>query len=892
MAGEHGNLSDLEARLLALVEARDPRRVVLVLGSGISNSVVPSVSAMVEIFAEQLDKAGKQRIESIREADSATPTLVYQNAAATLQHRLGAAAVARAVRRGVLEACGSVAASDRWSTANSVTECRELEASGNWSVPDAHRNIARFVQSLPVGQRGPIITTNFDPLMGIALREGGIDVEVLPMAHDQAVPLERYHNSTRIPILHVHGFWTEQATLHGLSQLTRPRPALEGLLRDSLRDSIFVILGYSGWPDAFMKQLEARIDEADLLGGEVLWACFDESIVIGSPVASLVGVPGVSIYCSIDANALQVAQSSVRPDSPSSASLSAPRGFDIVEVNLDYSRRLAEKFADGFEPTWADAAAWPILSGSDRLWETAERVVVQGDARRVVVAAGPVGEGKTMALRQTALRLQTHFPDWTVIWRRPGAPALTEDWFEAVRQSGQQVAVFIDEADLVEMELVSTQPLWHANHDVVIVLGMHDRAWGGLRAKFNSEAHEVPFGGVEPGDARKISDRWEAFELVDGSNDPEVVANSILESAEAGRLGSTLFGALLEVRVGNKLESRVSDLVDKLNTVRVTGASDVTLGDVFVAICLMQVYGSGASRNLVAAVASVSGIFADGKILIGLGKEAAVSFAGNKVYARHPAIAQLVVDQARASGQLLGVAKQVGRAGGWLRDGSGADANDYREAYVLSRSLSDKAEAIAAADGTLEGASRLLEARVTRIAVLRKHDRVQARIYADAVAQHLNQFNDLRHAVRGFLNEMSIVYRDQSEPTLGAGFAALALADDVGFSMSERIAGYALFSLYRSALDLKRQESTQLHGAAEAAYLLAGRLPHGVDLLRKQFAGQRTELESLPESARDAIKQLAKASAPAAEKAAKVLSNIGVPGRVTFNDLARMVGSG
>ena len=179
-------------------------------------------------------------------------------------------------------------------------------------------------------------------------------------------------------------------------------------------------------------------------------------------------------------------------------------------------------------------------------------------------------------------------------------------------------------------------------------------------------------------------------------------------TSSAGRVASgsrsTLFGAVLEVRFGPQLASRLSGLLDKLNSITIREGVDVSLGDVYGAVCYMQYVldndaklERGATRSLLAAMVGLEGVFADGKILQLLGREAAITYAGDRVYSRHPVIARSIVGLMGASGQTLRVAHLIGLAGGRLRMAGGVEDAVFRSAYMFGTEVKSEAvEAVAA----------------------------------------------------------------------------------------------------------------------------------------------------------------------------------------------------
>jgi hypothetical protein len=275
---------------------------------------------------------------------------------------------------------------------------------------------------------------------------------------------------------------------------------------------------------------------------------------------------------------------------------------------------------------------------------------------------------------------------------------------------------------------------------------------------------------------------------------------------------STLFGAILDTRFGDGLKDRVGDLVAKLSAIKVQPDSAVSVGDIFGGICVLQhstdprgTLGHGASRSLIAAMVDRDGVYADGKILDALGREAAIMFAGNHIYSRHPAIAKAVVHHLREQGRMTEICKRVARAGARLFSIGNVPSDDYRHAYLLTQKLEAKEESLAAGVGAVEGATELLEPRVTLLSQYRKHDPVHAEKVAVAYGARLTGYRDHGTAVRAFLNEYAQVVGKNHQPQLALGLAALSLHDGVGFRLDEKRAGYSLLTVLKFALQLRQQ---------------------------------------------------------------------------------------
>jgi hypothetical protein len=855
---DYGDLADLRARLEFFAESA-AGRLVPIVGSGLSSSVLPNVNGLTDRFRDVLGVSGRRRFDEVIGPISGTP-LAYQNAAALLKRQAGDAAVARVVRGAVLEACESVTADSR-ELAKDVEACAGLEKSASWKIPVGYKGLARFYASLDGDKRGPIITTNFDPLLEIALREAGVPAVSVPIPLDSAPTVEQLRQQDAVPVLHIHGFWTS-STLNTITQLTKPRPALAGMLRHVIQGSVLLVLGYSGWEDAFMRSLAERIAEADLLGAEVLWAAYGvrpEDSLVNATLERLDGVPGFTLYLAIDGHAL-FTDSLERTEGDISLTES-PFGYTRLPVRAT-PRYVPLLFVEGGQPSWDDALPeqWPMLRATHSLFEGLATRLGRGGGGGVV-AIGPIGEGKSLAIRQVATRVGREMKEWTVLWRDQGAPPITEHWLEEIRSKYGKVLVCIDEADLVGHELVACASTWRdEGSGVAFLLASHDRLWWRHGLALKGFVEDVLFHGLDAEDAGSIVDAWARHGLLpsgnDGFGDTSSVYSDRLRASSNALVDTqegTLFGAILDVRHGEGLTDRISDLIRRLDRVQIRPESDVTLAQVFGGICLMQdtydKYGGlrkGASRSLIAAMVGLPSIFADGKILEYLGREAAIAFAGDRVYSRHPAIARNVIDYLRGRGDLEMVCHLVAKAGGTLRDSGVLDEAEYHNAYMLTRSLAIQREAISAAQGSVEGAPGLLEPRVSLVSTLRRFDSEQAARYASALGEHLTEYRDYGASVRAYLNERSLVARKEGVPYAAMGFASLGLHDGMGFTLDNRRASYLLTSFIKSALTVRNQNPTMAGRAPEMAYVMLERVI-GSEATKQHLSGASRGLLDLPE---------------------------------------------
>ena len=305
--GDYGDLFDLTSRLRFIEEQAD-RRIVPVVGSGLSNSVLPDVKQVTLLFREAMPALGRQRFDELINP-AADPPLAYQNAAALLKRQAGDAALARVIRQAVLTSVQEINATQIIEYAKDINKCKELGREGSWKIPEGYIDFARFYSSLPGRLRGPVITTNFDPLIEVAFRSVGVHATSVPIPLDSAPTIEQLQEQARVavPVIHVHGYWTSDATLSTVPQLTKSRPSLTGLLRGLFRMSAVLIFGYGGWEDAFMRSLAERVYESDLLESEIIWAAYEtnpSTVLKNAVLKKLDGTPGFTLYLEIDARKL------------------------------------------------------------------------------------------------------------------------------------------------------------------------------------------------------------------------------------------------------------------------------------------------------------------------------------------------------------------------------------------------------------------------------------------------------------------------------------------------------------------------------------------------------------------------------------------------------------
>jgi hypothetical protein len=266
---------------LAAMLGRHGRPIAFVVGSALSApdpavpdaQGVPGVAGMIEriraVLANDADASAalETRLRARPDQDA------YPIAMRFLFEWRDRDAVRAVVRDAVLEARLRPEPGREWSE----QELKRIDeqSSDGWALPPGVRGLAKRLLRRADKYPGPVLTTNFDPLLSVAIQLAGGSPHRTVLADDGRLPGTEY--DSRIPhhVVHLHGYWRGGATLHTEAQLTAPRPRLQASLQQLLRERTAVVVGYGGWDDAFMCALRSVLFDEDI---EVVWCCYEERI--------------------------------------------------------------------------------------------------------------------------------------------------------------------------------------------------------------------------------------------------------------------------------------------------------------------------------------------------------------------------------------------------------------------------------------------------------------------------------------------------------------------------------------------------------------------------------------------------------------------------------------
>lgn len=294
------------------------RPVVFLVGSALTMPVggrpgVPGVEAMVELVRAEVGAARGSGGAARQAARQALATLEdalarasdggsrYQTAFEQLKALVdGAASVNAVIRRAVL-AARTVPTDVDVGQADALA-LLETRADG-WHLGPAVKALGLLIARDPRRFGRAVLTTNFDPLIELAIRAAGGQAHAVAQLGDGALVT---HDPAVTSVVHLHGLWRTDS-LHTPGALTVDRAALRRSLARLFQRVTLVVLAYGGWDDVLTTTLAelAGDPEADL---DVVW-CFYEKDPrkIEARDARLLGLLGkfrerVACYAGIDCN--------------------------------------------------------------------------------------------------------------------------------------------------------------------------------------------------------------------------------------------------------------------------------------------------------------------------------------------------------------------------------------------------------------------------------------------------------------------------------------------------------------------------------------------------------------------------------------------------------------
>lgn len=678
---------DKDALITAAVAAGNP--IAFLVGSPLSTKDgvgVPGVSQMLDIARDEIRTRVAARLSSFEEAIRGKyGGQAYQAAMLWLNGNLLQDGVNRVVEKAVRLA--------RKSGSEPKFSCDGQAC--DWNLPPGTEQLAALVCRDRERFPGPILTTNFDPLLSLAIESCGAKPHLRVIQADGGLA-QNVKRTGETDVVHLHGFWRDSDTLHSPAQLTAPRPRLKDSLKEILRQKTLIVAAYGGWDDVFATALaEVAVDDSAQVN--VLWCFRDTNAAdIERDYAKLFErvQPAITrgrfvTYSGIDCHSIFGEIAAALPPAPvASLAGAAAGGATIVgwqEINADLLSGLPELtkddavlYFDGAVPSLQHAVS-DLIPRRESVGELTKRLQ-ESRARNVprsmqlIRAAG--GEGKSTLLLQVAADL-ARTGDWAVLWRTSSKEGISPEQLSKL-DLGRCWLVVADDADNIVPGLAdSAYALSQSGRSGIhFLLAARDADWKSARGLQQSWAEWVTchgdkvLRGITSADAKAVVTAWEKIGP-DGLRELNSVADTAgrvaqfevavrdarAKSEEQQRKhrpqDGSFFGGLLAVRFGqNGLQAHVRTFLQRLKTVPIEGRNARLLDAIlYVAAC----HGTdipGIDERVLADLVGVPREWVQTRVVRPLGEEAAAVQSAGHVLTRHSGVAAAILVEAE---QTLGV---------------------------------------------------------------------------------------------------------------------------------------------------------------------------------------------------------------------------------------------
>lgn len=241
------------------------RKVMFVVGAPLtepergSDLGVANVTHMIDLALRKIESRRPAIAAELRRRrdDELLDGEMYQQTMSRLGEVFDEDTVNEVVRMGVLRAIapGERTQDDAQSRVRDVEFLRVVEQQHrSWTLRAGVDALGRLLAAGLAGVAPIVLTSNFDPLIEVAIRKHGGVPQTVRFDRDGALDNLDLH-STPVKVVHFHGWWLEGATLHTGPMLTSTRPALASAMEQLLCSFAVVPVAYGGWADVFTSSL-------------------------------------------------------------------------------------------------------------------------------------------------------------------------------------------------------------------------------------------------------------------------------------------------------------------------------------------------------------------------------------------------------------------------------------------------------------------------------------------------------------------------------------------------------------------------------------------------------------------------------------------------------------
>lgn len=586
-----------------------------------------------------------------------------------------------------------------------------------------------------------------------------------------------------------------------------------------------------------------------------------------------------------------------------------PDGWEVITAEKmesfrhEVSVEEAERFFDGAESDWA-LALCPKLPRREKVGDLAQQLTRYQSKERpfVILLTGPGGEGKSMTLRQTIVKVLETDNTTKILWHDDETRFLPVESIVNLPEGPWIIAT--DAADMAAKSIFQLLGELRRSDrsDINFLLCARDTDWRASEAERLEWARYSTYrvetmSGLSKEDAKSIASSWNAFEtglkLSDAVIEEKGLALYKATQAEAAVSEGSMLGGILAVRYGDGLRAHVAKLLERLSGYPL--AVGGTLYDAFAYIAVMHAEKFNfLSRPVLAKVLNINPRELGRQVIVPLAKEAAAN-GGTILLTRHRRIAETAVAimQEEYGEDVSDRFVDLATAAQTIRQINNLPVVElHRWRYELPDTLLERepetAVRIAKALYDLDTDNVRLVVNLARIFR-------EAKVPDEGV-EVLENFTGEIGYERGYWYEWSACLGNAGDYALNAILSGFSLVDQaVPSPANVKDAKLALAGIGVSFGELYQQfrDKRFLHGQSAVAFL---GLQLDVDTVaRSYFEKHKKESESAgassPTDVVDGLSKLKDAINAAWEvsgKPSKLLERIAPPSSFSFNGLARL----
>lgn len=118
-----------------------------------------------------------------------------------------------------------------------------------------------------------IVTTNFDTLLEESFKKRSAQVNSYSLVSDSHIPSTL---NDEMKIVHIHGVWDKNDSMHTHSQLSVKRDKIEGSLHELFINTSVIIMAYGAWEDSFTRTLSNIVNHPNA-DYNIAWCFYSDS---------------------------------------------------------------------------------------------------------------------------------------------------------------------------------------------------------------------------------------------------------------------------------------------------------------------------------------------------------------------------------------------------------------------------------------------------------------------------------------------------------------------------------------------------------------------------------------------------------------------------------------